>query len=86
MTTTAKIDDLIDTAPEQPKAKVPIVFHKNINTENFNKRPSTLKPKDWDNVVYLLRTVDGYDLMLAFDNNRGPRGLFIGQWNDGVVE
>lgn len=86
MTKTAKIDDLIDTAPEQPKTKVPIVFHKNINTENFKLRESTLLPKDWDNVVYLMPTVNGYDLMLAFDDERGARGLFIGHWNDGVVE
>lgn len=45
------------------------------------------KPKGWDNVVLLSSDYEKFDLIWAYDNNNNNDGLlYLGHWNDGVVE
>jgi hypothetical protein len=44
-------------------------------------------PLDFDNVSLLKKTIDGFDIILAWnDNDECSKTVFLGHWNDGIVE
>ena len=45
------------------------------------------EPKDWDNVQLYCKNTNGYDIILAWDDdNPKINSVFLGHWNDGFVE
>ena len=77
---------------EEPK-KVAIVFTHCLL--DLTMATSSKKPEDYQNVELLFKgyqytrsnsiTIGKHDLLLAYDESRSEGVLYIGQFNDGVV-
>lgn len=75
-----------------PKKKLkPIKLVKILDSNEFTK-PIESNPKNYKNVELICRNYfsdEGYDLIFCYDvdrNNHFETCLFLGYWNDGVVE
>lgn len=69
--------------PEQKKLK-PIEFTHVLNSKK-EFEDGCLAPNDWENIELIYR--DGlFDVMFAYDNDRNNGNLYLGHFNDGVVE
>lgn len=73
--------------------KNPIVFNYLLNEGCDDCLPfeiveSPKYPKEYKFVELICKNYNDYDLMFAYNNpeNRGGGILFIGRWNDGIVE
>lgn len=74
---------------EQPQeTKKPIEFVAEITSEiSLVDIVSTQHPKNWENITLIQRKFsNGLDLMFAYDEKRKYRALFLGHFNDGIVE
>lgn len=84
MTKTIVIGDNEKDAP----IKKPIVFTKSLSlTNSFQK--ATMTPSDFKFIELISKRYSGqYDIMFAYNNNsfRENGVLYLGKWNDGVVE
>lgn len=72
--------------PEQQKEKEdkkPIEFVTYIHSEGVAKVYNNL-PHDYDNIVLIKRGT--LDTMLAYDTDPDLGLIYLGHWNDGVVE
>lgn len=79
--------DLTSNDQEESKKK-PIKFVKFISepTTSTVDTPVT-DPSDWDYIDLIKREWHGYDVMHAWNKNKPGKGiLYLGYWNDGVVE
>jgi hypothetical protein len=73
---------------EQPEKKElkPIEFKLQF-TDNKAPCSPTHTPNQWENVELISkRYADGLDLMYAYDNNRNDGRVYLGHFNDGVIE
>jgi len=73
---------------EQPEKKElnPIEFKLKLAC-NHEFTPSKEFPKEWQNIELICKNYSTqYDLMFAFDDIRQHGILFLGHFNDGVVE
>jgi hypothetical protein len=73
---------------EQPESKElkPIEFLSYID-ENFNFISNCSKPDAWKNIELIRRgySIEGLDLMYAYDDDREQGLLYLGHFNDGIV-
>ena len=83
------IDSLIGAPSRDSELiKKPIEFKKARMFWDSSESPDN-NPKDWDYVILLAKDwSDDDDLMFAYDQKDGPSQgcLYLGRWNDGVVE
>lgn len=72
---------------EQQKKK-PIKFHKFLNEKGGIEFVGGLsKPSDYLTIELIsLKYGEDFDLMFAYRGDRSAGVLFLGKWNDGVVE
>jgi hypothetical protein len=75
---------ILGQEPEQKKLK-PIEFVKIIHEEDLEIITALCIPKDWKNIELIGRG-KGYDIMYAYDHHRNIGRVFLGHFNDGVVE
>lgn len=78
---------IIGQEQTEPKKLKPIEFNKVLN-KNCQLSNSMKLPKDWKNIELIARLygVTDYDLMFAYDDIRDRGHLYLGKFNDGVVE
>lgn len=82
---------IIDTSEKLQKTKrklEPIEFHKLLNVKgNIVGEEDTMNPSEFFIVELIsLNYSDDFDIMFAHNGNRSEGCLFLGKWNDGVVE
>ena len=75
---------ILGQEPNKEKKK-PIEFIKVIHEEYLQISEITHLPKNWENIE-LIAKGKGYDIMYAYDHNRNKGRLYLGHFNDGVVE
>ena len=75
---------ILGQEPNKEKKK-PIEFIKVIHEEYLKISEITHLPKDWANIELIVKG-KGYDIMYAYDHNRNKGRLYLGHFNDGVVE
>lgn len=86
-TTVLTLDKLValTKALKQNQHSRPIEFKKTLTKETMLK----IKPKQWDNLMCLGKapSQQEYDLILAWDDSStNGKVVYLGHWNDGVVE
>ena len=87
MTKAKTLNEFISVPPKAPK---PIEFVKLVilyDKESSYTNPS-VHPSAWENIILLRPKSNAcsYDLMIAFDDNDMINSkLYLGHWNDGVV-
>jgi hypothetical protein len=82
-----KVRDLTRQNEGEEKRLKPIEFVKESVRDEWSKFENDLSPKDWDNIELVAQSYcDNLDLMIAFDDIRGEGVLYLGHFNDGVVE
>jgi hypothetical protein len=65
--------------------KKPIQLAKSLGTKGICNARAV--PYMWDNIELICKNyVDGYDLMFAYNSNRGDGIAYLGHFNDGIVE
>ena len=76
---------ILGQEPESKKLK-PIEFIYHINTETGNlETPS--RPSSWENIKLISKKTEGLDIMIAWDDGDSSKHcLFLGRFNDGIVE
>jgi len=65
----------------------PVEFKEHFAGNTFVE--TTGNPEMWNEVILLPKKIRGLDLMLAINYSKGKvieSNLFLGHWNDGVVE
>lgn len=66
--------------------KKPILFVEYLDVNKSIRKDCIMKPKDY-NTIELICTYKSFDIMYAYQNNNRNNGtLYLGYWNDGVVE
>jgi hypothetical protein len=82
-----KVRDLTSQEGEEKKLK-PIEFVMECPRNEWSDCDSSLKPEDWENIELIAKDYyNNLDLMFAFDDEyRGEGILYLGHFNDGVVE
>lgn len=79
---------LVTILGQEPKKskKKPIEFIKECTYQNWVE--ANANPSDWENIELIaLDYTDGLDLMFAYyDDDRSGGNLYLGHFNDGVVE
>ena len=74
---------------EQPTEvkKKPIEFVKCLNVDLVYNKPSSL-PNSFKNLELICKNYSGsvYDMIFAYQEDRGIGVLYFGYWNDGVSE
>ena len=80
---------ILGQEPKEEKKLKPIYFQQFLKRSidnGFCRECSD--PKEWDNIelISLNYTEDGLDLMYAYDKRRNEGYLYLGHFNDGVVE
>lgn len=76
---------ILGQEPKEEKELKPIQFMKVIHEEDLKITTPTCRPNDWDNIELIGRG-KGYDIMYAYDHDRNKGRIFLGHFNDGVVE
>lgn len=83
MTTKTIVIGSVKSAPKS------IEFER-ILESTLNVTPSCSEPSDYKFIELIVKDyAQGYDLMFAYDdpeNRTAASALFLGQWNDGIVE
>ena len=80
---------IIGSEPKEQKKLKPIEF---VRCDEGLKRKGRVKPefkpKDFDNIELISESnsLEHYDIMFAFDDNRSGGFIYYGHFNDGVVE
>lgn len=75
---------ILGQEPNKAKELKPIEFIKYINIdESFSD--ATTKPSRWKNIELVCRYTM-FDIMFAYDDDRDRGTLYLGHFNDGVVE
>ena len=70
----------------ESKELKPIEFRK-VLERNAEWREPTIKPNFFDYIELVQRDSVNGDIMLGYHNNGRNKGcLYLGKWNDGVVE
>ena len=65
--------------------KKPIEFVKSIYVHNNTL--ATSSPNEWENIELICNNYgSGFDLMFAYNSNRGDGIAYLGYFNDGIVE
>lgn len=65
--------------------KKPIEFVKSIYVHN--NPLATSSPNEWENIELICNNYgSGFDLMFAYNSNRGDGIAYLGYFNDGIVE
>ncbi len=75
---------LWNNKPVPPKGK-PIEFIKYM-TRDGKLTKASYKPNDWINVQLLRKGQQDYDLIIAWDEEDKEVFVYLGNWNEGVVE
>lgn len=73
---------------QMEKKKTPITFDKCLGAE-LRIEDAGVDPDEYGYIELICQNyIENKDLMYAYDNpmSRGSGSLFIGHWNDGVVE
>lgn len=77
---------IIGQEQTEPKKLKPIEFHKEL-TIVAKVINTTSLPSDYQNLELIcLNYSDSFDLMFAYDEKREYGILYLGKFNDGVVE
>lgn len=86
MTKLTTLAELLQEEPKQEVAKKkPIEFKSYLQVDGEIGK-DCVKPTEWDNILLIEKDYgEDFDLMLAWDE-LGFATLFLGHWNDGVVE
>lgn len=68
--------------------KKPIEFKKYLTSDGKIMELLLSNPSGWKNIELICSKLnsDGYDLMFAYDDNRNSGRVYLGNFNDGVVE
>lgn len=79
---------ILGQEPKEEKKLKPIEFVKFLSRKLSLEDQPTYGAKDWDNVELICkRYTTKYDLMFVYDDNDRENGiLYLGHFNDGVVE
>jgi len=78
-----KVTILGEANTEQKKLK-PIEFTRALNTKK-SWTSQCAEPSAYANIELVAKYTD-FDIMLAYDNHRNASCLYLGHFNDGVVE
>lgn len=77
---------ILGQEPKEEKKLKPIEFVKSL-TSMLNIQNSFSSPKGYNHVELISRKYNSeYDLMFAYDEDRNKGNLYLGHFNDGVVE
>lgn len=68
------------------KKKKPIEFVKQISVNDGNVTTVKHHPKEFKNVCAILTLKNEYDIFWCYDTNPDFGFLYLGHYNDGVVE
>lgn len=72
---------------EEQAAKKPIEFVKYLGRYSTIETCVHSSPSSCDNIELIAKNyLPNIDLMFAYDTNRSRGTLYLGHWNDGVVE
>lgn len=63
----------------------PIEFTGYLNRGEREVRPPLTMPNEWDNIILIVAGA-GTDVMLAHNGDPLTGCIYLGHWNDGVVE
>lgn len=75
---------ILGQEPKEVKELKPIEFTRAFDfNESFEK--AIIKPFRWKNIELVCR-YERFDVMFAYDDDRSVGGLYLGHFNDGVVE
>ena len=81
------VRDLTSQNEGKEKRLKPIEFVKQSVRDRWSNFENGISPKDWNNIELVAKSYcDNLDLMIAFDDIRGEGVLYLGHFNDGVVE
>lgn len=85
--TYGSLEAFTQSTKQEKTSKKPIEFCKSVSKTGYILK-TVINPKQWGNVILLIQSEDNdYDIMFAFDNNAKYEGVvYLGHWNDGVVE
>lgn len=73
--------------PKEEKKLKPIEFKQVLLATKFMFKDTDAKPNEYENVELICKRYDGkMDLMFTYFNDRDEGVLFLGHFNDGVVE
>ena len=75
---------ILGQEPKKEKKLKPIEFTDFLEITKEIKQTET-NPRCWDNIE-LIGKYDSFDIMFAYDNDRNKGCLFLGYFNDGVIE
>lgn len=71
----------------EKRASKPIEFVYAVDSYNANITMAESKPSTFNDVMLMSDGIDreGFDVMLAWNDNSTIRMVYLGHWNDGVV-
>lgn len=79
---------ILGQEPKEEKKLKPIEFTTYINSTLYTQIDISSPPRDWANVVLICRNWGkrSLDLFYAYDDDVDSGCLYLGHFNDGVVE
>lgn len=75
---------ILGQEPKEKKELKPIEFTESL-TGSKNFEGGCVPPSDWANIELVCR-YGSFDIMFAYDDSRNNGCLYLGHFNDGVVE
>lgn len=81
---------IIGQEPTQERKLKPIEFvkHVSITKSELGVNDYETEPKDWLNIELVSKSNNKkyYDIMFAYDDDRSDGTIYLGYFNDGVIE
>lgn len=82
-----KVSKIWEGSPTAQKELIPISFIELLSVDG-TVSPTNFKPSDFSEVMLInsMGSREDYDIMIAKDGDCKHWGVYLGHWNDGVVE
>lgn len=85
MTQIVELNDLLKQGHKEQKK--PIELMKYLKQIGEIQKYVVLYPKDFDYISLVSRGASGeYDIIMCWNNSNAIKSIYLGHWNDGVIE